>query len=266
MSEDHVLYDVRDGVATITLNRPASLNALSDEMQALLVGYTREAEHDPAVRCLVLRGAGRAFMAGGDVKGIHEDNMNRRAWRQARHETNVISLHQFTYQLRRMQKPVVAAVHGAVAGFGFALMLTADLVVARSDAFFTMAYRHIGLTADGGATYFLPRIVGERKALEIALLGDRFDAAAALEMGLVNWVHPEAEFEGEVEKLVSRLATGPTRALGKVKQLIRESFDNSWDQQSHREAESIAYAAASDDHVEGVAAFVEKRKPNFTGR
>ncbi|MGE0230662.1 MAG: enoyl-CoA hydratase [Flavobacteriaceae bacterium] len=266
MSENPVLLTVENGVATVTLNRPDALNALSDDMKTRLIEVTYEVENDPAVRCVVLRGNGRAFMAGGDIKAMHEANMKDRQGKVAAFESRVIRAHQIIYQLRRMPKPVVAVLHGPVAGFGLALTLTADLAIARSDTFFTMAYRHIGLSSDGGVAYFLPRVVGEKKALEIALLGERFDARAALEMGIVNWVHEETAFDGEVEKLVIKLATGPTRALGRVKQLIRQSQDLGWDEMSHREAEGLAYAAASDDHVEGVAAFVEKRKPNFTGR
>ena len=164
-----------------------------------------------------------------------------------------------------MPKPVVASLHGATAGIGVSFMLACDLAIAADDSIFTLAYRHIGLPADGGSTYFLPRIVGERKALEIALLGERFDAAKALEMGLVNWVVPRAQIAEETAKLARRLADGPTLALGLVKRLIRSSQDNSWDEQSHREAESFVVAAASEDHLAGVTAFVEKRKPVFKG-
>jgi 2-(1,2-epoxy-1,2-dihydrophenyl)acetyl-CoA isomerase len=165
-----------------------------------------------------------------------------------------------------MQKPVLASVHGATAGIGIGLMLAADLAIASDEAFFTLAYRHIGLSADGGSTYFLPRVVGERRALELALLGDRFTAARALEIGIVNWVVPRAALADETAKLARRLADGPTVALGLAKTLIRSSFDNSWDEHSHREAESFARAVATEDHLEGVTAFVEKRKPHFSGR
>mgnify|MGYP000114206163 CR=1 FL=1 len=265
-AEQHVQTELVDGIATITLNRPEALNALSPRMTDALIEHTASAECDDRVRCLVLRGNGRAFMAGGDVKGMREALTTDREGHLARTEMRVLRAHQFVAQLRRMRKPVLAAVQGPVAGIGLGISLAADFVVARDDAYFLMAYRHIGLSADGGATYFLPRLVGERRALEYALLGDRIPAAEALACGLVNRVVPAAQFEAVTADIARRLADGPTRALGAVKQLIRTSFESTWDQHSHREAESIAAAAATQDHLEGVTAFVEKRRPVFAGR
>ena len=266
MSEQHLLTDVTDGVATLTLNRPTALNALSAEMTQALIDTTARLERDPAVRCVVLRGAGENFMAGGDVKGFQKALTEDREAHTAGMELRVVNVHQILYQIRRMPKPVVVSVQGAAAGIGLSLMMACDLAIAADDAFFTLAYRHIGLSADGGSTYFLPRIVGERKALELALLGERFNAQQALSLGLVNWVVPRAQLAQETAKLARRLADGPTVALGVAKRLIRSSFDNSWDEHSHREAEGMAVAVATEDHLEGATAFVEKRKPVFKGR
>ncbi|HZB94226.1 MAG TPA: enoyl-CoA hydratase [Stellaceae bacterium] len=261
-----VLSEVKDGIGSITVNRPEALNALTPEMTEGLIEATGRFERDPAVRCVVLRGAGEHFMAGGDIKGFLKSLEEDRAGHVARLEMRVVKAHQTIYHLRRMGKPVLASVQGAAAGFGLSLVLAADLAIAAEDAFFTLAYRHIGLSADGGATYFLPRIVGERRALEIALLGERFGAERAREIGILNWVVPRVRLAEETMAIARRLADGPTVALARAKQLIRASLENSWDEQSHREAEGLAAAAATEDHLEGVKAFVEKRPPVFRGR
>ncbi|WP_168110019.1 enoyl-CoA hydratase/isomerase family protein [Ramlibacter lithotrophicus] len=266
MSEQHLTLETRGGIATLALNRPEALNALSPAMTDALIDATQECERNPEIRCVVLRGAGRAFMAGGDVKGLHASLSADAEAHVRRMEMRVIRAHQLISQLRRMPKPVIAAVHGAVAGFGVGLSMAADVVVAREDAFFLVAYRHIGLTADAGVTHFLPRIVGERKALEMSLFGERCPAEEALRLGMVNWVVPTAGFDAFVRDKAAALAAGPSVALGHVKALIRGSLDRSWDEQSHREAEGIAAASRSHDHLEGVTAFVEKRAAVFVGR
>lgn len=266
MSEQHILTDIADGIATVTLNRPAALNALSAEMTQQLIDTTAQLERDANVRCVVLRGAGDNFMAGGDVKGFYRSLTEDREAHIADMERRVVNVHQIIYQIRRMPKPVIVAVQGAAAGIGLSIAMACDLAIAADDAFFTLAYRHIGLSADGGSTYFLPRIVGERKALELALLGERFNAQQALALGLLNWVVPRAQLVEETAELARKLADGPTVALGVAKRLIRSSFDNSWDEHSHREAEGMAVAVATEDHLEGATAFVQKRKPVFKGR
>ncbi len=263
---EHVLTEIKDGIGSIVFNRPEALNALSPEMTDGLIEATGRFERDPAVRCVVIRGAGDHFMAGGDIKGFKKSLSEDREGHVARLEMRVVKVHQAIYHLRRMPKPVLASVQGAAAGFGLSMILACDLAIAADDAYFTLAYRHIGLSADGGATYFLPRIVGERRALEIALLGERFTAQRAHEVGILNWLAPRAALAEETAALARKLADGPTVALGTAKQLIRASLDNSWDEQSHREAEGLAAAAATEDHIEGVTAFVEKRKPVFRGR
>jgi 2-(1,2-epoxy-1,2-dihydrophenyl)acetyl-CoA isomerase len=266
LTAPHVLAEVKDGIGWLTLNRPDALNALSMEMRDLLIEHTARFEKDAAVRCVVIRGAGTHFMAGGDIRGFHKSLTSERVAHLAGFEMRVVKAHQAIYQIRRMNKPVVASVQGAAAGFGLSLILNCDLAIAADDAFFTLAYRHIGLSADGGATYFLPRIVGERKALEIALLGDRFSAQEAKDQNILNWVVHKDKLTEETEKLARKLADGPTFALGVAKRLIRTSFDNSWDEHSHREAEGLAACAATDDHFEGLNAFLEKRTASFKGK
>ena len=266
MSAPHVLAEIRDGIGWLTLNRPEQLNALSMEMRDLLIEHSAQFEKDPAVRCVVIRGAGTHFMAGGDIRGFHKSLTTEKEAHLAGFEMRVVKAHQAIYQIRRMAKPVIASVQGAAAGFGLSLILNCDLAIAADDAFFTLAYRHIGLSADGGATYFLPRIVGERKALEIALLGERFGAQEAKDQNILNWIVPKDELADETDKLARKLADGPTFALGIAKKLIRTSLDNSWDEHSHREAEGLAACAATEDHFEGLNAFLDKRKPTFKGR
>jgi Enoyl-CoA hydratase/carnithine racemase len=258
--------DITNGVATITFNRPDALNALTDQMRTDLIEYTHRVENDASVHCLLLRGNGKAFMAGSDVKQMDRDIRENRDSLLSQFELRVIRTNQMINQIRRMEKPVVAAVHGACAGLGLAFALVADICIARSDARFIMSYRHVGLPGDGGVTYFLPRIVGERKAMEMAMFGDHIDASKALDLGLVNWVASEQEFKGQVSAAVHKLATGPTLALGRTKQLIRNSLQQSWDEQSHREAEGTRFAVATQDFAEGVAAFSQKRKAHFTGK
>jgi 2-(1,2-epoxy-1,2-dihydrophenyl)acetyl-CoA isomerase len=266
MDESQVLTELANGIGTITLNRPTSLNALTPQMMEGLIKATASFERDISVRCVVLKGAGENFMAGGDVKSFHKSMTEDRAAFLAAREMNVVQAHQLIYQLRRMPKPVLVSVQGAAAGIGLSFVLACDLAIASDDAFFTLAYRHIGLSADGGATYFLPRIIGERRALELTLLGDRFPAQRALDLGILNWVVPRAQLAEETAKMARRLADGPTVAMGLAKGLIRSSLDHTWDEHSHREAESFAMASATQDHLEGLTAFVEKRKAAFVGR
>ena len=261
-----VLLEVSEGIATVTLNRPEALNALSDDMMTALVEVMARVEADPAARCVVLRGAGDHFMAGGDVKGFHGCLAETPAERGAHFRDKIRGLHPAIAAMRRMPKPVVASLRGAAAGFGLSLALATDLAIAAEDAYFTLAYCLIGTSPDGGSSYHLPRLVGLRKAMEIALLGERFNAETAQRLGLVNWVVPNEDLEAETAKLAARLARGPGRALGETKALLNASFDNPLEAQLALEAESFARCAATQDFAEGVTAFVEKRAAKFQGK
>lgn len=261
-----LLTKINNGIATMTMNRPEARNALSDSMLAGMRDFIFAVEHDRSIRCLVLTGAGEHFMAGGDVKrfatlmALAPDERKRHFQERIHRE-----LHSVMFALRRLRIPVLASIKGAAAGFGLSLAMACDLVIAADTAFFTLAYINIGTSPDGSGTYSLPRLVGMKKAMEIALLGDRFDAMKAAELGLVNFVVPEAAIETETARLAQRLAQGPTHAMGNTKQLLLGSLDRDFESQLQAEAMSFGDCAATSDWLEGVKAFTEKRPPHFSG-
>lgn len=256
-----VLTAVERGVATLTLNRPQVLNAMDGEMMQQLKPAIEALEKDVAVRAVVIRGAGAAFMAGGDVAVFHK-HLAELPELIVRWGTE---MHLAFLSLRRMGKPVLASVHGAVAGAGFSLMCAADLAIAAADTKFTLAYANIGASPDGGSTHFLPRLVGYKKAMELVMLPDRFDAETARNLGLVNWVVPGDKLEDETLRLAHRLADGPTGAFGQAKRLMNQSFAMPMEKQMEEELLAFSHCARGPDLKEGVTAFVEKRKPVFRG-
>lgn len=262
-ANESVIYEVRGHVAHLMLNRPKSLNALNLDMIEALRVTTARAESDPQVRAILIAGAGDHFMAGGDLKWFREQLELPPIKRQPMFERVIGDVHQTTLQLRRCGKPVVAAVRGAVAGFGLSLMLAADMALAAEDAYFTLAYSNIALSPDGGATWSLPRTVGMKRAMEIALLGDRFDAAQALAWGMVNRVVPVAELLPQAEALALRLAAGPAEALAHTKRLINTSLNATLAEQLHAEQRAFAASGVNPDFAEGLAAFFEKRPAKF---
>lgn len=265
MSEPLVLVTREGATATITLNRPKALNALNRELTLALREAVFAAEQDRAVRCLVIRG-GEHFMAGGDLKWFHQQlGAADAAALRTQFESFVQEVHGVIISLRRMPKPVLASVRGAAAGFGLSLMMACDLALAADNAYFTLAYAAIGATPDGSSTYSLPRIVGQKKAMELALLGERFDAAAAEHLGLVNRVVPSASLDEETARLAARLAAGPTAVYARTKALLNASLQMSLESQLQREAECFAQSASEPDFREGIAAFIEKRAPHFKG-
>jgi 2-(1,2-epoxy-1,2-dihydrophenyl)acetyl-CoA isomerase len=255
----------RDGaVATLTLNRPGALNVLDLAMMDALVDHVTTLAADTTLRVVVLKGAGRHFMAGGDLKTFAARLAVEPAQRQADFQRIVERLHAAIEHLQRMPHPVIGALQGAVAGFGLSLAAACDLCIAADDAYFSSAYRQIGLTPDGGGTWSMPRIVGLRKALEIYLLGERFDAREAQRIGLVNRVVDAAALDATVHEVAQSIATGPALALRNVKRLLRESFEHTLAEQLRAEAESFGRCAATPDFAEGIHAFFEKRPPKFS--
>jgi 2-(1,2-epoxy-1,2-dihydrophenyl)acetyl-CoA isomerase len=261
--DETIVLTREDGIATLTLNRPAALNALDLAMMDALVAHVTALAADTTLRVVVLKGAGRHFMAGGDLKTFAMRLDAEPAERQADFQRIVDRLHAAIEHLQRMPHPVIGALHGAVAGFGLSLAAACDLNIAADDAYFSSAYRQIGLTPDGGGTWAMPRIVGLRKALEIYLLSERFDAHEARRIGLVNRVVEADALDATVREVAQSIATGPALALRNVKRLLRESLDRSLAQQLRAEAESFGQCTATADFAEGIHAFLEKRPPRF---
>jgi 2-(1,2-epoxy-1,2-dihydrophenyl)acetyl-CoA isomerase len=260
---DTVLLDRDGAVATLTLNRPAALNVLDFAMVEALFGHASELADDNSVRVVVLRGAGKHFMAGGDIRLFAESLQDDETSRRASFQRLVERVHASVETLARMPQPVIGRLHGAVAGFGLSLANACDLAFASDDAYFASAYLQLAVTPDGGGTYWLPRIVGARKAAEILMLGERFGAQEAQSLGLVNRVVPLAELDGAVAEAATRLAAGPTLAVRNLKRLLRASLQRSLSEQLQAEAESFGQCAGTADFAEGIAAFLGKRPPDF---
>lgn len=257
-----LLVDIRDHIATLTFNRPQVRNAMDYDLMMALKANTEAILENDDVRAVIVRGAGGAFMAGGDISQFRDniDSLPQLITKEAR------EFHYSILALRRMAKPVLAVVEGPCAGAGMSMMAACDLAIASDNATFTLAYSNLGASPDGGSSYFLPRLVGYRKALELAMLPDRFDAATALSLGLVNWVVAQAELESRLIAIAKRLANGPTVAFAKTKALMNQSLDMSIEAQLEAEVHAFADCARTNDIREGVMAFVEKRKPSFTGK
>lgn len=261
---DAVLVHDEGHVRTLIMNRAKSRNALNIEMGDALMEAVHLAQHDTSVRCLRIKGD-QTFMAGGDIRYFAE-HLDRPAheW-QVRIESLIGKAHAVVTAIRTMDKPVVASIDGAAAGFGLSLMMACDFALAAEDALFTLAYINIGTSPDGGSTFALPRHVGAKRAAEIAMLGDRFGAEDAYHWGLLNKQVPQAKLEEESMALANRLACLPTKALGRTKALLRQSLHTSLEAQLRGELEMFGRSSLEDDFREGVAAFLEKRKPDFRG-
>jgi len=251
-------------VFEIVIDRPQVLNAVDRETIAALAAAAARAADEPAARAVLLRGAGAHFCAGGDI-GMFGALIDLPAAERGLALREIVDgLHPLMTRLRRMPKPVVAAVQGAAAGFGLSLVLAADLALAAEDAVFASGYIHLGTSPDGGMTTTLPQTVGLKRAAELVFLGERFDARRACELGIVNRVVPAGLLLDEARALSARLAAGPRLAYAAGKALLQEAAGEALDRQLRREAESFAACAASEDFVEGVRAFLEKRRPDFS--
>lgn len=263
MTDDEpvLLVSQNGAIATLTFNRPAVFNAMNEEMIAAFRVAALELKARPGVRALIVQGAGKAFIAGGDVALFHRRKDTIAGEVKVMGDT----LHDGIIALREAPFPVIARIHGAVAGAGLSLALACDFAIASEQATFTSAYSRIGVSPDGGSTFFLPRLVGMKRATEIIMLSDTLSAARALELGLVNTVVPADELDAAIVALAERLARGPTRAFARAKRLLSQSFDTPIREQLDDEIAYFAECAATDDFKEGVTAFVEKRPPRYEG-
>jgi len=256
MAYETILYEVADGVGRITLNRPDKLNSFNAQMHKELIAALRQAAKDPAVRCLVITGAGRGFCAGQDLADVSGQPIGD----LVRQNYNV-----WVTQIRTMEKPVLAAVNGVAAGAGCSLALAADLIIMSDRASLVQAFVKVGLVPDTGASYFLPRLIGYHKAMELALFGEKISAQQAFELGLCNRIVPEAEFEAVVSDWATRLAQGP-RSMGWIKRQFTRGLEQDLASILELEAYDQEAAIQTEDAREAIKAFLEKRPPRFTGR
>ena len=254
-----VLLQRAGSVATLTINRPGSMNALDIPTAQAFYVCCLALHGDPTVRAVVIRGSGRAFGVGGDLAALRDDPADT--------ATALIEpLHQAIKLLTSMDAPVIASLHGAVAGGSMSLSMACDLAIAADTARFNLAYVNVGASCDLSGSWHLPRLVGLRNAMAIALLGDSMDAAEALRLGLVNRVVPAAELDAATTALAQRLAAGPTLAIGRTKRLLRQSFDYDLPTQLDLERDNFRASTGTADFGEALNAFFAKRPPAFTGR
>jgi 2-(1,2-epoxy-1,2-dihydrophenyl)acetyl-CoA isomerase len=256
-----VELSVDSGVASVVMNRPEALNALNMQLKEELTDVWRILIDRSDVRAVLLTGAGRAFSTGGDIKQMDPDRgpeVTRQRMAKLLRDTVI--------PLARLEKPVVAAVNGHAHGLGLSLALACDIVYAAESAVVSMAFARVGLAPDGGASYFLPRLVGLSRAKELMFTGRRLSAEEALELGLVSRVFPDEELMPAALETAKELAAGATVALGAAKRLLNESSMHTIEEMAELEASGQAVAMSSEDHREGIAAFAERRKPVFRGR
>lgn len=253
--------ELNNGVATLTFNRPEVFNSFNREMALLLQSELDACANDVSVRAIVITGSGKAFCAGQDLKEVTDPGLNPGFKKILEEHYNPIIT-----RIRAIEKPIIAAVNGVAAGAGANIALACDIVIAHEKVSFIQAFSKIGLVPDSAGTFFLPRLIGFGKASALMMLGDKISATEADKLGMIYKVTTLDDFQTEVETIVTTLAQMPTKALGMTKRLLNESMSNTLEQQLALESTLQIEAAQSEDYAEGVAAFVEKRNPNFMGR
>jgi 2-(1,2-epoxy-1,2-dihydrophenyl)acetyl-CoA isomerase len=254
-----LLVDRESGVQTITLNRPDALNSFNAPMKRELLEVLKTAARDTDVRCLILTGAGRAFSAGQDLKERQAPGAADLADELREHYNPIIR------GLRRLEKPVIAAVNGVAAGAGCSLAIACDIIIAAENARFIEVFAKVGLVPDTGSTWFLPRLIGYARAAEMVFTAEPVDAVTAERIGLINRVVPSERLMSETRALAEQLAAAPPLALALAKRALNRALESDLDSALDHEAQLQGIAGRSQDHAEGVAAFIEKRPPRFTG-
>ena len=255
-----IQFEKIEAVAKITLNRPEKYNSFVREMALELQNILDECGQDETIRSILITGAGKAFCAGQDLKEAIDPESLEIEEIVRQHFNPIIR------KIRGIEKPVIAAVNGVAAGAGANLALACDIVVAAKSANFIQAFSKIGLIPDSGGTYFLPRLIGLPKATAIMMTGETISAEQAESMGMIYSVYEDTEFEDSALKLAQTIAAMPTKGLGYTKKLLSQSFNNSLEDQLSLEAKTQALSAATEDHQEGIQAFLDKRSPRFTGK
>ncbi|MFT4760082.1 MAG: 2-(1,2-epoxy-1,2-dihydrophenyl)acetyl-CoA isomerase [Saprospiraceae bacterium] len=258
---DTIQFQKQNGIATITLNRPKAYNSFTREMAFACQKCLDDCAADESVRVVVITGEGKAFCAGQDLVEVTTPELHPGFKKiLEEHYSPIIQ------KIRSLEKPVIAAVNGVAAGAGANIALACDIVVAHEKVSFIQAFSAIGLIPDSGGTYFLPRLIGFQKAMALAMLADKISATEAERMGMIYKVFETATFAEEVEKLATRLSKMPTKGLALTKKAFNESLSNTFEEQMALETKLQVEASETDDYFEGVAAFIEKRKPNFKGQ
>jgi len=254
-----ILFEIKDAVAHLTLNRPEKFNAFNREMALLMQTKLDECRSDN-VRAVLITGSGKAFSAGQDISELVGENKVALSQILSEHYNPVVQ------RIRKLEKPVIAAVNGVAAGAGANIALCCDVVVAAQSASFLQAFSKIGLIPDSSGTYFLPRLIGWQKASALAMLGEKVNASDAERMGMVYKIFPDEDFMKESLTIATTLAAMPTRGLAYTKQLLNSSFTNSFEAQLKEEDKIQQMAASTEDYQEGITAFLEKRQPSFKGK
>ncbi|MFP7444695.1 enoyl-CoA hydratase [Bacillus sp. MMSF_3328] len=259
MDHQHLLSEKKASVLLLTLNRPDSLNAFSSEMITGLTKAFRQADQDEDIKAIVLSGAGRSFSAGGDVKTMGQAG-------PAEIYEHIGKLNECILSIKAASKPVIAAVHGFAAGAGFNLALACDLIIAADDSRFAMSFSQVGLISDGGGSFFLPRLIGPHLAKEFFFTAEAIPADRLLQMGIVSRIVPGTELREEALAVAEKLASGPVKAYGMMKKLIDGAHASTLEGVLEQERLIQTMMAGTEDHLEGIAAFKEKRKPQFQGK